>query len=396
MRSPDYQICTEVIFSTSSLYCGKLLMQFYFLLHSSVNNQYVFISVINMPGKAGKIIKRVLLGILVVILLLVIFYWDLVSYGVRQGKGQLNIVWNAKPVEEFLRDPSFPDSLKAKLKLIENIREYAIDSLGLKDTKNYKTLYDQRGEEIMWVVTASEPFKLKPKEWKFPILGAVPYKGFFEKERAIALKNELEKQGFDVSIRNPGGWSTLGWFTDPILSKMLERSEGDLANLIIHEMSHATIFVKDSIDFNENLASFIGDRGSENFLISKYGRESNQYKIYIEEDKDYLRFADHMLRGAEALDSLYTTMGDLLPVKEKLQRKKAMIQKIVNALDTLTLSLNQKPSQRFKDKLPNNAYFMNFRRYQSKQDFFWDQYREKFHSNLRDYIKYMSERYPFL
>jgi predicted aminopeptidase len=349
-----------------------------------------------MPGKAGKIIKRVLLSLLVVILLLVIFYWDLVSYGVRQGKGQLNIVWNAKPVEEFLNDPAFPDSLKAKLKLIANIREYAIDSLGLKDTKNYKTLYDQKGQEIMWVVTASEPFKLKPKEWTFPVLGAVPYKGFFEKELAIELKNELEKQGFDVSIRNPGGWSTLGWFTDPILSKMLERSEGDLANLIIHEMSHATIFVKDSIDFNENLASFIGDRGSENFLISKYGKESSQYEIYIEEDKDYLRFADHMLRGAEALDSLYKSMEENLPVRKKLEQKKAMIQKIVNSLDTLTLSLNQKPSQRFKDKLPNNAYFMNFRRYQAKQDLFWDEYRSKFNSNLKDYIKYMSEKYPFL
>jgi predicted aminopeptidase len=352
--------------------------------------------IFNMPGKAGKIIKRVLLSLLAIILLLVIFYWDLVSYGVRQGKGQLNIVWNAKPVEEFLSDPAFPDSLKAKLKLIEHIREYAIDSLGLKDTKNYKTLYDQKGKEIMWVVTASEPFKLKPKEWTFPVLGAVPYKGFFEKELAIELKNELEKQGYDVSIRNPGGWSTLGWFTDPILSKMLERSEGDLANLIIHEMSHATIFVKDSIDFNENLASFIGDRGSENFLISKYGKESSQYEIYIEEDKDYLRFADHMLRGAEALDSLYNTMKEAAPVREKLQQKKAMIQKIVNSLDTLTLSLNQKPSQRFKDKLPNNAYFMNFRRYQAKQDLFWEEYKDQFNSNLKDYIKYMSEKYPFL
>jgi predicted aminopeptidase len=349
-----------------------------------------------MPGKVGKVIKRSLLGLLGVILLLITFYWDLVSYGVRQGKGQLNIVWNARPVEEFLNSPSFPDSLKAKLKLIGNIREYAIDSLGLKDTKNYKTLYDQKGEEIMWVVTASEPFKLKPKEWKFPILGAVPYKGFFQKEKAIALKNELEKQGFDVSIRNPGGWSTLGWFTDPILSKMLERSEGDLANLIIHEMSHATIFVKDSIDFNENLASFIGDRGSENFLISKYGRESKQYRIYINEDKDYLRYADHMLRGAKALDSLYNEMEEDTPVREKLRQKIAMIQKIVNALDTLSLSLNQKPSSRFKDKLPNNAYFMNFRRYQAKQDLFWEEYRDKFNSDLKDYIKYMSKKYPFL
>jgi predicted aminopeptidase len=353
-------------------------------------------SFLSMAGKVGKIIKRVLAVMLAVILVLVIIYWNLISYGIAQGKGQLKIVWNARPVEEFLAAPSFPDSLKAKLKFIERVRKYAIDSLGLTDTKNYKTLYDQKGQEIMWVVTASEPFKLKPKEWTFPIVGSVPYKGFFDREEAIKLKNELEKNGLDVSIRNPGGWSTLGWFTDPILSKMLERSEGDLANLIIHEMSHSTIFVKDSIDFNENLASFIGDRGTEDFLIAVYGAESLQYKTYIGEDKDYLRFADHMLRGAEALDSLYNTMRAEDPAKMKLRSKKAMIQKIVSTLDTLTLSEQQKPSHRFKDRLPNNAYFMNFRRYQSKQDFFWEEYKVKFNSDLKVYIKYMREKYPFL
>ena len=78
----------------------------------------------------------------------------------------------------------------------------------------------------MWVVMACEPFELKPKEWTFPVVGSVPYKGFFKKERAEALKDELEKEGWDVMVRNPGGWSTLGWFTDPILSKMLMQERG--------------------------------------------------------------------------------------------------------------------------------------------------------------------------
>jgi predicted aminopeptidase len=350
-----------------------------------------------MRKKAGKIIKRVLLALLLILTVLTIVYWDLVLYGIRQGKGQLNIVWNARPVEEFLTDPAFPDSLKAKLNLINAIRKYAIDSLGLKDTKNYKTLYDQKGQEVMWVVTASEPFNLKAKQWDFPVLGAVPYKGFFRKDLAIKLKDELEKEGWDVSVRNPGGWSTLGWFTDPILSKMLERSEGDLANLIIHEMSHATIFIKDSIDFNENLATFIGDRGAEQFLISKYGAQSREYITYINDDKDYLVFADHMLRATAKLDSLYKTMTENDPLERKLARKKEMIQNIINSLDTLTLSTtNEKPSTRYQKSLPNNAYFMNFRRYQAKQDLFWDEYQNKFKGNLKAYILYLSEKYPFL
>ena len=346
--------------------------------------------------KAGKVIKRVLLALLLILVVLTVAYWELVLYGIRQGKGQLNIIWNAKPVEQFLEDPSFPDSLKQKLVLINEVRKYAIDSLGLKDTKNYKTLYDQKGEEIMWVVTASEPFKLKAKEWEFPVLGSVPYKGFFNKDLALQLREELIKEGWDVSIRNPGGWSTLGWFTDPILSKMLERSEGDLANLIIHEMSHSTIFIKDSIDFNENLATFIGDRGAEKFLLFKYGAESRQYKSYFTDDEDYLKFADHMLRGSETLDSLYNTMSETQPIDHKKSLKEQTIRRIVQTLDTLTLADNSHPSTRYAKVLPNNAYFMNFRRYQSKQDTFWDEYKTRFHEDLKAYINYLSEKHPFL
>jgi predicted aminopeptidase len=349
-----------------------------------------------MQKKAGKIIKRSLLALLLIIVALVIIYWELVVYGFRQGKGQFTIIWNARPVEEVLKDPVIPDSIKTKLYLIERVRKYAIDSLGLKDTENYKTLYDQKGEEIMWVVTACEPFRFKPKEWKFPILGAVPYKGFFIKEKAIELRNELEKEGWDTSIRNPGGWSTLGWFTDPILSGMLERSEGDLANLIIHEMVHATIFVKDSIDFNENLATFIGDRGTEKFLLTTYGEQSKEYADYVQLDVDFTRYSNHMLRGTELLDSLYNTMKDSDPVEEKKKLKTEAIRKVVNALDTLTLLKHQKPSERFRERLPNNTYFINMKRYQEKQETFWDDYKANFNSDLRYYIKFLSEKYPFL
>ncbi len=344
----------------------------------------------------GKIIKRVFLGLFVVLIAFVVVYWDLVSYGIRQGYGQINIIWNAEPVEDFMVDPTFPDSLKARLKLIDEVRQYAIDSLGMKDTKNYKTLYDQKGEEIMWVVLAAEAFQLKPKEWKFPIVGTVPYKGFFNKQRAINLKKELEAEGYDVIIRNPGGWSTLGWFTDPILSKMLNRSEGDLANLIIHEMSHSTIFVKDSINFNENLATFIGDRGTEKFLIHKYGLHSKEYVTYIEEDEDYLKYVNHMLGGAKQLDSLYATMKENDPIDQKKSIKNSVIEKIVMSMDTLSLALTKQPSTRFKDALPNNAYFMNFRTYQSKQVIFWDDFKVNYNSDLRLYIKLLSEKYPFL
>jgi len=66
--------------------------------------------------------KKILLSISVVIVALVIWQWELVNYASRMGWGQLKIIWDAKPVEVFLRDPKFPDSLKTKLHLIGEIR----------------------------------------------------------------------------------------------------------------------------------------------------------------------------------------------------------------------------------------------------------------------------------
>lgn len=340
-------------------------------------------------------IKKIFFAVALVVTILVIWHWSLVYYGIRQGIGQLEIVWNARPVEEFLQDPAFPDSLKQKLRLIDEIRKYAIDSLGLKDTKNYKTLYNQKNQEVMWVVQACEPFALRPKVWDFPIVGTVPYKGFFNKEKALSLRKELETEGYDVSVRNPGGWSTLGWFTDPILSGMLDRSEGDLASLIIHEMVHATVFVKDDVDFNENLADFIGDTAAYYFLKYKFGADSKQYLDYLHSDQDYRKFTKHILRGTQSLDSLYNTLQPQEPIEQKKEKKRAMIEHIVTSIDTLNLYAKRK-SERMKKYLPNNTFFMLYRLYKAKQDVFGVELTEKFNGDMRYYIKYLTKKHPFL
>jgi len=267
-------------------------------------------------------VKKIFIVVLVAVCAVLVWQWPLVSYGARMGWGQWKIIWGARPVATVMADPAFPDSLKSKLRLIEEVRRFAIDSLGLKDTENYKTLYDQHGQELMWVVQACPPFELKAKLWHFPLIGNLPYKGFFEKEKALAERQLLMRENYDVSIRNPGGWSTLGWFTDPILSDMLTRRDGDLAGLIIHEMVHATIFVKDNADFNENLASFIGDTAAYHFLAHKYGRQSEPYLRYWHEDQDYRRYSRHILRGTRQLDSLYHTFRDADTFEFKKEKKK--------------------------------------------------------------------------
>lgn len=110
-------------------------------------------------------VKKILGTLVLVGLVLTVYFWSLLSYGIAQGLGQLKIIREARPVEEFIGNPAFPDSLKSKLILIQQARRFAIDSLGLNDTKNYTSLFDQKGEELMWVVIACEPFRLVEKKW---------------------------------------------------------------------------------------------------------------------------------------------------------------------------------------------------------------------------------------
>ena len=124
--------------------------------------------------------------------------------------------------------------------------------------------------------------------------------------------------------------------------------------------------------------------------------KSKEYTTYLAEDADYLKYVDHMLRGGAILDSLYATMKDSDPEREKRMKKEEAIGSIVSTMDTLSLELNKTPSERFKSKLPNNAYFLNFRQYQATQDTFFEEWEKQFNRDLRRYIHYLSEKHPFL
>ena len=159
--------------------------------------------------------KKSLLIVVAAIASYAIWNWDLVLYGIAQGQGQLHIMQEARPIADIMADPEFPDSLKTKLDLIQEIRDFAIDSLGLTDSDSYREVYDQKGEPILWIVTACQPYALEDYKWEFPLLGALSYKGHFEKWKADAEAAELAKTGLDTDVGEVSAWSTLGWLDDP-------------------------------------------------------------------------------------------------------------------------------------------------------------------------------------
>jgi predicted aminopeptidase len=338
--------------------------------------------------------KKLVIVFFAVISVLIIWNWDIINYGILQGYYQLRIVFDVKPVSDVLQDKSFPDSLKRKLLLIQEIRRFAIDSLGLHDSNNYTTLYDQKGQPILWLVKACPPYSLKPYLWEFPIAGTFSYKGFFRKEKSLKEEQKLKDMGLDTRIGTVSGWSTLGILKDPILSNMLYRSEGDLADLIIHELTHSTIFLKNMLQFNENLATFIGEEGALYYLQKKYGQTSKEYTDYKGGDDDSKKFYDHIMRGAAKLDSLYQSFTAEIPDTLKRRLKMELINNILNTSDTI--SFYNKANYRFllsPDFKPNNAYFIGFQIYRADQSEFKKEFTEMGSGDLKKYIRYLKDKY---
>lgn len=339
--------------------------------------------------------KYILYAILLCLLGFGSFYFQEIRYGIGQARGQLNIIWNTRPLAEVLEDPVFPDSLKKKLLLIQEVRGFAIDSLGINDTENYTELYDQQGKPVLWAVNASPPFEIRAYEWCFPIAGCFPYKGYFEEEKAIREEQRLIAEGYDTYLRSVDGWSTLGFFKDPILSNMLREDEGELAELIIHELTHATLYIKDSVEYNENLATFVGNYGALEFLRYRYGDTSRVYQVYAAKNQDSRFFADYIVEQTGHLEVLYKTFTEEMPLQIKLALKKDAIRRICCSLDLTRFTNPERYRWMHSPDLyfPNNAWFSQYQTYHREANAFEEEFREKFDSDFKTYLTFLKEKY---
>lgn len=334
---------------------------------------------------------------LIALLSLCIWYYDLLIYGIRQGYGQIRLLAQTQEIDEVLQDKSLSDSLRQKLLLIQEIKQFAEDSLGIKKTKNYNTFYDQKGKPILWVVSACQPYALEPYEWSFGFLGKFSYKGHFHYQNALNDSLYLAQQGYDTDIGEVSAWSTLGWFKDPVLSSMLELSVGELADLLIHELTHTTLYVKNDVDFNENLASFIGNKGAIQFLTKKYGKNSEQYLSYTSKIKDDSLFRNYILKASQELQELYESKSfQQLPDTLKANKKQEKIHNLLLGLLHISFEQRKYTAEQIKKWRANNTFFMWYIRYQAQQHNFEQELQEKFGGNLKSYLEHLKTKYPSL
>lgn len=208
-------------------------------------------------------------------------------YLAQAAGGQLEILRKRRPIDEVLVDDHVPPHVRALLGEVPAIKAFG-ERYGLKPTSNYRTYVDLRRSAVVWVVGACDPWSFTPKTWSFPIVGAVPYLGWFSREDAERHAAELRAEGFDVDVRPASAFSTLGWFEDPILSTMIDKGPsalGELANVVLHESTHATHYVDGQTAFDEGIARFVGDRLAPIWLREARGPNSWELRAYLERER---------------------------------------------------------------------------------------------------------------
>jgi len=296
-------------------------------------------------------------------------------YTIKQGVTMLGYISRSVPLEKT-DDAGF-------IQLVTDIRSFAIDELGLAMSRNYTTYVDLDRDYLAAVVSASRRDSFNRHEWFFPVVGRMPYKGFFDIEDARKERAKLEKKDIDVWIRGVDGFSTLGWFKDPLYSYMRNYSPARLADLIIHELVHSTVFIKGQIKFNEELAEFIGSEGSRLYMETRYGTSSDEYRKMLASEKDsrnYVAFIQGLISELNALYSRDIAREEKLAEKERIIN--AAKERFNGEYENLFSSDNYRG---FSNLQINNAYLELYRLYYTEDNFFSDLF-EKSGRNLAAFV----------
>lgn len=256
-----------------------------------------------------------------------------INYFVQAAHGQLTLMAEARPIDEWLANPHTSDKLKDKLAKVKEIRAFAAKELGLPDNESYKTYADLQRPYVLWNVIATPELSLKPKQWCFPVAGCVNYRGYYSKEEAQSYAAELRKAKYDVDVSGVPAYSTLGWFKDPVLSTFIQYPDAQLARLVFHELAHQVVYASGDSKFNESFAVAVEEAGVERWL-ARYGDEKmrKSFADYESRKRDFLALLLKIRRG---LDENYKSDAT---DHEKRLRKAELFRALQDDYQTLKVS----------------------------------------------------------
>lgn len=243
-------------------------------------------------------------------------------YVLRAGYEEAKILSRRRPIVEVVADSATPEATREKLRLVLDARDFARDSLALKVGDSYTTFSRLDSDTLAHIVSAAYQDRFEAYTWWFPIIGHVPYKGFFSLEKARKEAAKLGKKGLDTSVRPTSAFSTLGWFNDPLVSPLLRYDSVSLAGTVVHELVHNTYYAPGQAMFNESMAQFVGSRGAIVFLCGRLGEASTTCERARADWHDELVFGRFLDGMVQRLDSVYTRPD--LPREEKLRRREVI------------------------------------------------------------------------
>jgi len=224
------------------------------------------------------------------------------GYYAHCTQGHLALLTGRIPIVKLLSDPSTSDELAEQLREFSRIRDFASNELQLPDNDSYRSYSDLQRPYATRNVVAAKEFDLEPLLWCFPIAGCLPYQGFFERQRAESFAAELKKQGYDTYLYGVAGYSTLGWFDDPVLNTFLSRSPADRAGIIFHELAHQQLFLPNDPDFSEGFAMAVEQLGIEQWLAHKGSPvAADGYQKQLQREEDFSQLLGNLRQQLAAL-----------------------------------------------------------------------------------------------
>ena len=295
-------------------------------------------------------------------------------YVIRAGVEEAKILSRRRPIPRVIEDPATSPETRRKLALVLQARDFADHALDFNVGESYTTFSYVDSDTLLLVVTASEKDRFQAHTWWFPIVGHVPYKGFFDFDAAHAEAERLADAGMDVQVRPSSAFSTLGWFNDPVLNTLLRYDDVSLAGTVIHELLHNTIYIPSRIAFNESFANFVGERGAIEFFCNRDGEDSTHCRSAKRAWTDNLRYAAFLSSLVADLEAVYNR--DDLSREEKLERREVVF---TEAKERFTRevepTLETNLFRGFTRRPLNNATLIGTRLYYDRLDLFEAVYR---------------------
>ncbi len=311
------------------------------------------------------------------------------GYLLKEGSALLQTSTGGRPVRSLLADPSTPEDTRAFLQRVEDIRRFATEKVGLKANDNYSRYKEIGRDHLVDVVQAADAVSFDAYQWDYPFLGKLPYRGYYDRKDAEAEAARLKKAGYDVIVRPVDAFSTLGFLRDPLYSFMKRYSAFEIASLLIHEQTHATLFLKGQPDFNEQMANFVGDEGAFEWLRATYGEDSTEYRQAVAGKADSDLFISLLKGLAAQLEPVYASGASR---EEKLAEKKQIMDQFKAGLaDPHALGFRTDDYSRL-DRIPlNNAYISLYRLYTTDVPLLRRWFDQKCGSDLRRFMASMKD-----